>query len=316
MGDENPIRTLGDYSKPSHEGYRNTIELHEGNNVVPLRSDTIRLVQNGCSFHGLWSEDPNQHLKDFLKLVDSLDLGVANRERTRLRLFQFFLRDQASNWLEHLRAGFISTWEDLTTRFLAQFFPPERTAKLRNNILNGKLRVKNNDESWEIIENLALYDHEGCNDSKDFVKPVKAISTSRNTLKTPDRRLLELEDQINFLLKDPWRAAKAEFLRFSKSYSSKPLAPSTRNQFRGSSTRQHGNTHRKDGKEEKTVEYNGPVDKGIVEPGKSDEEEPPKEVNMKNEVERKADDKPAKSTEENVTKNEEDEPAEASSSQL
>ncbi|GJV54949.1 MAK10-like protein [Tanacetum coccineum] len=42
MGDENPIHTLGDYSKPSHEGYRNTIELPDGNNVVPLRSDTIR----------------------------------------------------------------------------------------------------------------------------------------------------------------------------------------------------------------------------------------------------------------------------------
>nr|GFC01937.1 zinc finger, CCHC-type [Tanacetum cinerariifolium] len=40
MGDENPIRTLGDYSKPGHEGYRNTIELLRGNNVVPLRSDT------------------------------------------------------------------------------------------------------------------------------------------------------------------------------------------------------------------------------------------------------------------------------------
>nr|GEZ23326.1 zinc finger, CCHC-type [Tanacetum cinerariifolium] len=85
MGDENPIRTLGDYSRPSHEGYRNTIELLERNNVVPLRSDTIRLVQNGCSFHGLWSEDPNQHLKDFLKLVDSLDLESEKRERTRLR---------------------------------------------------------------------------------------------------------------------------------------------------------------------------------------------------------------------------------------
>ncbi|GKF52636.1 zinc finger, CCHC-type containing protein, partial [Tanacetum coccineum] len=127
---KNHIRTLGDYSKPSHEGYRNTIELPEWNNVVPLRSDTIRLVQNGCSFHGLWSEDPNQHLKDFLKLVDSLDLNGNNRERTRLRLFQFSLRDQASNWLEHLPAGSISTWEDLTTRFLAQFFPPGRTAKL------------------------------------------------------------------------------------------------------------------------------------------------------------------------------------------
>ncbi|GKG54806.1 hypothetical protein Tco_0562793, partial [Tanacetum coccineum] len=84
MGGENPIRTLGDYSKPSHEDYRNTIELPIGNNMVPLRSDTIRLVQNGCSFHRLWSEDPNQHLKDFLKLVDLLDLDGDNRERTRL----------------------------------------------------------------------------------------------------------------------------------------------------------------------------------------------------------------------------------------
>ncbi|GJT55784.1 zinc finger, CCHC-type containing protein [Tanacetum coccineum] len=135
MGDENPIRTLGDYSKPSHEGYRNTIELLVGNNVAPLRFDTIRLVQNECSFRGLRSEDPNQHLKDFLKLVDSLDLKGENRERTRLRLFQFSLRDQASNWLERLPAGSITTWEDLTTRFLAQFFPPGRTVKLRNDIL-------------------------------------------------------------------------------------------------------------------------------------------------------------------------------------
>ncbi|GJU72813.1 zinc finger, CCHC-type containing protein [Tanacetum coccineum] len=135
MGDENPIRTLRDYSKPSHEGYRNTIELPIGNNVVPLRSDTIRLVQNGCSFHGLRFEDPNQHLKDFLKLVDSLDLDGANRERTRLRLFQFSLRDQASNWLERIPPGSITTWEDLTTRFLAQFFPPGRTVKLRNDML-------------------------------------------------------------------------------------------------------------------------------------------------------------------------------------
>ncbi|GJZ89427.1 zinc finger, CCHC-type containing protein [Tanacetum coccineum] len=89
MGDENHIRTLGDYSKPSHEGYRNTIEL-------PIR---------------------------------------ATWERTRLCLFQFSLRDQASNWLKRLPAGSITTWEDLTTRFLAQFFPPGRTVKLHNDIL-------------------------------------------------------------------------------------------------------------------------------------------------------------------------------------
>ncbi|GKF61034.1 zinc finger, CCHC-type containing protein [Tanacetum coccineum] len=84
MGDVNLIHTLGDYSKPIHEGYRNTIELAVGNNVVPLRSDTIRV---------------------------------------------------ASNWLERLSVGSITTWEDLTTHFLAQFFPPGRTAKLHNDNL-------------------------------------------------------------------------------------------------------------------------------------------------------------------------------------
>ncbi|GKF98608.1 zinc finger, CCHC-type containing protein [Tanacetum coccineum] len=53
----------------------------------------------------------------------------------RMRLFQFSLRNQTSNWLERLPAGSITTWEDLTTHFLAQFFPPGRTAKLRNDIL-------------------------------------------------------------------------------------------------------------------------------------------------------------------------------------
>ncbi|GJX90230.1 putative reverse transcriptase domain-containing protein, partial [Tanacetum coccineum] len=89
-GDANPIRTLGDYFKPSHEGYMNTIELLVGNNVG----------------------------------------------RTILaRLFQFPCQRSASNWLEHLLAGSITTWEDLTTRFISQLFPPGRTAKLRNDIL-------------------------------------------------------------------------------------------------------------------------------------------------------------------------------------
>ncbi|GJW36543.1 zinc finger, CCHC-type containing protein, partial [Tanacetum coccineum] len=107
MGDENPICTLGDYSKPSHEGYRNTIELPEGTTWY------------------LFDPTPS----------DSLDLDSENMDRTCLCLFQFSLRDQASNWLERLPAGSITTWEDLTTHFLAQFFPPGRTAKLRNDIL-------------------------------------------------------------------------------------------------------------------------------------------------------------------------------------
>ncbi|GJX66487.1 MAK10-like protein [Tanacetum coccineum] len=182
MRDENLIRTLGDYSKPSHDGYRNTIELP--------------------------SDDPNQHLKDFLKLVDSLDLDGVNRERTRLRLFQFSLRDQASNWLERLPAGSITTWEDLTTCFLAQFFPPGRAAKLRNNILiqtidqsaSGKLRDRNAEESWALLEDLALYDNESWNDPRDFAKPVKAIALPQGVPSTSDHYPIELENQVQRLM--------------------------------------------------------------------------------------------------------------------
>ncbi|GJX26515.1 hypothetical protein Tco_0232811 [Tanacetum coccineum] len=132
MGDENLIRTLGDYSKPSHEGYRNTIELPVGNNVVPLRSDTI-------------------------------------------------------------------------------------TCKI-DHATGGKLRNKNAKKPWEIIENLALYDHEGWDDTKEFVKPVKVIATPHGIPKTPDRRLFELEDQINFLLKGSRPAPPSSSTHNSQAY--------------------------------------------------------------------------------------------------
>ncbi|GJW72220.1 MAK10-like protein [Tanacetum coccineum] len=167
--------------------------------MVPLRSDTIQLVQNGCSFYGFRSDDPNQNLKDFVKLVDSLDHDDENKERTHLRLFQFSLRDQASNWLERLPAGSITTWEDLTTRFLAQFFPPGRTAKLRNDILMFQQHHGESlSEAW--TQDLALYDNESWNDPRDFAKPVKAIALPQNVRSTSDRRLIELKNQAQRLM--------------------------------------------------------------------------------------------------------------------
>ncbi|GJS83059.1 hypothetical protein Tco_0749600 [Tanacetum coccineum] len=135
MGDENSIRTLRDYSKPSHEGYMNTIELPKGNDVVPLLSDTIRLVQNGCSFHELRSKDLNQHLKDFLKLVDSLDLNGENRERTHLRTIdqsaggKLHDKNVKESWalLEDLTLYDNESWNDPRdfTKPVKAIFPPQ-----------------------------------------------------------------------------------------------------------------------------------------------------------------------------------------------
>nr|GEV75299.1 retrovirus-related Pol polyprotein from transposon TNT 1-94 [Tanacetum cinerariifolium] len=69
-GEANLIRTLGDYSKPSHEGYKNTIELPEGNNVVPLRSDTIResLSEAWTRFKDLLQKAPHHSIDHWLQI--------------------------------------------------------------------------------------------------------------------------------------------------------------------------------------------------------------------------------------------------------
>ncbi|GJX44208.1 hypothetical protein Tco_0260884 [Tanacetum coccineum] len=76
MGDENPIHTLGDYSKPSHAGYTNTIELPVGNNVVPLRSDTIRLVKTDAHSTDFGPRIQINTSRIFLNLWTNLTLTV------------------------------------------------------------------------------------------------------------------------------------------------------------------------------------------------------------------------------------------------
>ncbi|GJX58489.1 MAK10-like protein [Tanacetum coccineum] len=217
MGEENPIHTLGNYSKPSHEGYGNTIVLPEGNNVVPLRSDTIRLVQNGCSFHGLRSENPNQHLKDFLKL----DPSPHGRILLLVSLFNFLsgrtakLRNDILMFQQHQGESLSEAWtrfKDLLQKFphhgidlwlQVQIFYDHVNPATRRTIdqsAGGKLRDRNAKESWALLEDLALYDNESWNDPRDFAKLVKAISLPQDVPSTSDRRLIELENQVQRLM--------------------------------------------------------------------------------------------------------------------
>ncbi|GKA09494.1 putative reverse transcriptase domain-containing protein [Tanacetum coccineum] len=113
--------------------------------------------------------------------------------------------------------GSISTWEDLTTRFLAQFFPPGRTIKLHNDILMfQEHQGESLSEAWTHFKDLlqkfphhgvdlwlqepSLYENESWNDPKHFAKLVKAIYLPQDVLRTSDRRLVELENQVQRLM--------------------------------------------------------------------------------------------------------------------
>ncbi|GJU38066.1 hypothetical protein Tco_1186420 [Tanacetum coccineum] len=204
MGDENPIRTLGDYSKPSHEGYRNTIKLPKGNNVVPLRSDTIRLVQNGCLFHELRSEDSNQHLKDFLKLL-ATGLKVFQHDpypNGRILLLVSLLNSFHQEGLQNsaitsLCSNNIKESLSLKHRLISRTY--SRNSLIMATIFGSKSRCF---MTMSILpqEDLAFYDNESCNDPRDFGKLVKAISLPQDVPSTSDCRLIELENQVQRLM--------------------------------------------------------------------------------------------------------------------
>ncbi|GJX15015.1 hypothetical protein Tco_0206773 [Tanacetum coccineum] len=93
-GDKNLPRTLGDYSRRSHEVYRNTIELPDGNNVVPLRFDTIRLLREKNAEESwaliedltLYDNKSWNDLRDFAKPVKAISLTQDASDRHLIEL--------------------------------------------------------------------------------------------------------------------------------------------------------------------------------------------------------------------------------------
>ncbi|GJR61456.1 hypothetical protein Tco_1503618 [Tanacetum coccineum] len=63
-----------------------------------------------------------------------------------------------------------------------------------------KLRDHSAEESWALLDDLALYDNESWNDPRDFAKAVKAIALPQDVPSTSDRRLIELENQVQRLM--------------------------------------------------------------------------------------------------------------------
>jgi hypothetical protein len=124
-----------------------------------IKPALLNLVQQN-QFLGSPAEDPNLHISVFLRISGTLK---ENQEAVRLHLFPFSLRDRASSWFHSLEVGSITSWDQMRQAFLARFFPPSKTAKLRDQIT--RFNQKDGEslyDAWERFkEMLRLCPHHG-----------------------------------------------------------------------------------------------------------------------------------------------------------
>ncbi|XP_024022668.1 uncharacterized protein LOC112091966 [Morus notabilis] len=113
------------------------------------------MIQTSVQFGGLLSEDPNARIANFLEICDTFKFNGVSSDAIKLRLFPFSLRDKAKGWLNSLPPGSITTWEDLAQKFLAKYFSPAKTAKMRNDITSfAQYDAESLYEAWERFKDL------------------------------------------------------------------------------------------------------------------------------------------------------------------
>ncbi|KAL6334102.1 hypothetical protein AAG906_004533 [Vitis piasezkii] len=102
--------------------------------VPPTEQLVIRpyLVPLLPTFHGMESENPYAHTKEFEDVCNTFQEGGASIDLMRLKLFPFTLKDKAKIWLNSLRPRSIRSWTDLQAEFLKKFFPTHRTNAKEN----------------------------------------------------------------------------------------------------------------------------------------------------------------------------------------
>jgi len=159
MGEEGgrdvaPNRALKDYSIPS-VGVTSIQRPPIQANNFEIKPEIIQMIQNSVQFGGLVSDDPHLHITNFLEICDTFKHNGVTDDAIRLRLFQFSLNSKAKAWLNSLPLGTITTWDELSKSFLSKYFPPAKSAKMRNDITNFFQQDQESlYEAWERYKDL------------------------------------------------------------------------------------------------------------------------------------------------------------------
>nr|GFB81058.1 reverse transcriptase domain-containing protein [Tanacetum cinerariifolium] len=213
-------RTLAEMLRAPTEGCAEAI-------VVPLilaeqfelKHSLINMMTSEQLF-GLKKDNPHDHVRWFNKITSTIKYKDVPNSVIKLILFPFFLVEAACRWLEKEPPCSITTWDDLVSKFINEFFPPSRTTNLRNEILNFQQKFDESfHEAWERYKDLlrACPHH-------SFTE-LHQLDTFYNALNPTDQDSLNAAAGGNLLEKSPQDALTIiENKSKVRNYRSKPIA--------------------------------------------------------------------------------------------
>nr|GEZ22955.1 reverse transcriptase domain-containing protein [Tanacetum cinerariifolium] len=148
-------RTMAEMLRAPTEGCAEAIV------VPPILAEQFELkhslinMMNSEQFFGLEKDNPHDHIRWFNKITSTIKYRDVPNSVIKLILFPFSLIGAARRWLEKEPPHFITTWDDLVSKFINEFFPPSRTTNLRNEILNFHQKFDESfHEAWERYKDL------------------------------------------------------------------------------------------------------------------------------------------------------------------
>nr|GEX04361.1 hypothetical protein [Tanacetum cinerariifolium] len=149
-------------------------------------------------FFELEKDNLHDHIRWFNKITSTIKYKDVPNSVIKLILFPFSLVGAARRWLKKEPPRSITTWDDLVSKFINEFFPPSRTTNLRNEISNFQQKFDESfHEAWEGYKDLlCACPHHGFTE-------LHQLDTFYNALNLADQDSLNAAAGGNLLEKSP-----------------------------------------------------------------------------------------------------------------
>ncbi|GJR96758.1 reverse transcriptase domain-containing protein [Tanacetum coccineum] len=119
-----------------------------------IKPRLIDFVSNN-PFYGFEEQDPHSHIRRFYQITRTLRLNQVPDDVVKLILFLFSLKGAAETWLDKEPPNSITSWDDLVSKILNQFYPHSKTRAVRREITDfQQVFGETFTEAWERFNDL------------------------------------------------------------------------------------------------------------------------------------------------------------------